>query len=578
MLQRVRDAIHDIDTRDAAVVVDGKEEPPKRKVNLVHRLDRGASGALLMAYADIDDDGDDDSGEGSKKKNKGDTAQLIEAMKSPNSIKTYVALVRGEGILRGEDLMKKGWFEVDRPIKDDGGEVAKDATTLFKFVAGQAENGFDRPRISLVLARPKQGRWHQIRRHLNGISHPILGDSTHGVSKVNREWKEERNMPGERIALHLGRLQLVPTENIPEGIDVSAPLLDDMLDMLRVYAPDVLEQSLPVLEKEGIIVKANKEDEEQHEVGRWTVPEVLLQPKELADNGDVDILEQSEHYVVVRKPPVVVVHHSSWTGKRSDPKQRWNQNIPMLQRVRDKTGRRVNLVHRLDRGASGCLLLSFAENHGENEDGEKVSCGVTKSLIESMQHPEATKTYMALCDGDGSWNGVNYLEKGWFTFDKPVKDEWGKFIEDSRTDICFVASTILPPIDNNVDDAANTTDNDNNLEGRKVSIVLARPSTGRWHQIRQHLASGTIGHAILGDSSHGRSRTNRIWKKKRHLMKERACLHLSRVQLPATTEYSPDGIDVTCPLPPDLRKMLRVMPKEFLNEARPILAKEGIKI
>ena len=31
----------------------------------------------------------------------------------------------------------------------------------------------------------------------------------------------------------------------------------------------------------------------------------------------------------------------------------------MLQRVRKKTGRYVNLVHCLDRGASGCLLLSF---------------------------------------------------------------------------------------------------------------------------------------------------------------------------------------------------------------------------
>ena len=39
-------------------------------------------------------------------------------------------------------------------------------------------------------------------------------------------------------------------------------------------------------------------------------------------------------------------------------------------------------------------------------------------------------------------------------------------------------------------------------------------------------------------------------------MRERTCLHLCRIQLPAT-EYSPEGVDVTCPLPPDLMKMLK---------------------
>jgi len=94
---------------------------------------------------------------------------------------------------------------------------------------------------------------------------------------------------------------------------------------------------------------------------------------------------------------------------------------------------------------------------------------------------------------------------------------------------------------------------------------------------RQHLASGTIGHAIIGDSSHGRSRTNRIWKKDRHLMKERVCLHLFHLQVPSS-EYAPDGIDVTCPLSLDLVAMLEALPVKLLDEARPILAKDGINI
>ncbi|KAL9187288.1 hypothetical protein ACHAXT_001391 [Thalassiosira profunda] len=557
MLQRVRDALHDIDSRG---LQEGGEREPKRKVNLIHRLDRGASGALLFAYAD-EDDGSGDSG----KKN-GDTAQLISAMQHPDSIKTYVALVRGEGVLRGEDLKAKGWFEISRPIKDEGGEL-KDATTHFNFVAGQpehqTEDGEERPRVSLVLARPKDGRWHQIRRHLNGLSHPILGDAIHGVSKINREWRQ-RGLPGERIALHLARMQLVPTEDFPEGIDVKAPLLDDMLALLRNYAPEVLESAMPVLQEEGILLEA----ETEYEVGRYEVPEELAPPPKMTDGGDVEILEQGEHYVVAAKPPTVVCHRSNWTKERNVSKEKWKENSPMLQRVRDKTGRRVNLVHRLDRGASGCLLFSFAQDV-DAEDGEKTSCGVTRSLVEAMQSEEATKTYLALCDGDGTWNGVDYLEKGWMLFDNPVKDEWGKSKEDARTSIRFIASALLPP-----------TDVDNEefpLEGRKVSLVLARPQTGKWHQVRQHLASGKIGHAILGDNSHGgRTRTNRIWKRRRGLMKGRVCLHLARVQLPAT-EY--EGIDTSCPLSPDLVKMLSSTEmSELLQRARPILAEEGIQI
>jgi Pseudouridylate synthases, 23S RNA-specific len=265
-------------------------------------------------------------------------------MASPEATKTYVALVRGEGILRGVDMKQKGWFEVSRPIKDEDG-VEKDATTLFNFVAGQPEtneNGIDRPRMSLVLARPKQGRWHQIRRHLNGLSHPILGDTTHGASKVNREWKEKRNLPGERICLHMARLQLPPNDVVPHGIDVSCPLLNDMLNMLRIYAPDVLESARPVLEREGILIEPVAE----YEVGRYNIPDVVLEKRKSGDL-DVDILAQGDHFVVANKPPSVVVHHSSWTNNKVTAGM---EPTPLLQRVREKIGKKVNPIHRLDRG------------------------------------------------------------------------------------------------------------------------------------------------------------------------------------------------------------------------------------
>jgi 23S rRNA-/tRNA-specific pseudouridylate synthase len=624
MLQRVRDAVYDVECRSRQRQLDndnngGEDQRPiKKRVNLIHRLDRGASGALLFAYADddyddynnnntVDNEEDDrqsstalDENKDNSIKSNSITTELINAMAHPNTTKTYIALVRGEGILHGEDLTTKGWFTINRPIKDEDG-ILRNATTIVNFIAGQAETSFDRPRVSVVLARPQQGRWHQIRRHLNGLSHPIIGDSTHGVSTINREWREGRGIPAERILLHLGRLDIIPTKKFPNGIHVTAPMPYDILTALQEYAPNVLVRSLPIIEKElGIplipILDDNNNDDDddddgRYEVGKWCIPDALLHPKDMSvattdDNvgivlDTIDILESTKYYVIVMKPPVVVVHNSKWTlpsntvGRGG---QRRLEGMPMLQRVRNKMDqRRVNLIHRLDRGASGCLLLSFADSG--NQDKGQIGgggCEVTKTLIESMQH--ATKTYIALCDGDGTWNGINYLDKGWFTFTNPVKDESGNIIEYAETDIKFVSSSILPPVEKK-EEGSDTIDYDksNNLEGRKVCIILARPKTGRWHQIRQHLASGTIGHAIIGDSSHGRSRTNRIWKKDRHLMKERVCLHLYHLQVPPS-EYVPSGIDVTCPLSSDLVTMLEALPMELLDEARPILAKEGIHI
>lgn len=222
MLQRVREAVG-------------------QRINLVHRLDRGASGCLLCTFQD---DGNS-------------TAILQKSMTV--ATKTYIALVRGEGILNGEDLKKRGWFCVDRPIKDEKG-IENNATTFFRFVAGQDNDrgNLDRPRASLVLARPVTGRWHQVRKHWNGLSQPILGDSTHGISKVNREWKEKWGLPEQRTCLHLARMQLPPSDVCPEGIDVQCALADDMLSMLQEHLPDVLRDAEPILEQEGISLDGAK--------------------------------------------------------------------------------------------------------------------------------------------------------------------------------------------------------------------------------------------------------------------------------------------------------------------------------
>jgi len=213
MLQRVRDALGGV------------------RQNPIHRLDRGASGCLLFA----------------------NTTEATTALQAAlaGGEKTYVAIVRGEGFVKGVDFLEKGWFKESREIGDESG-TKNTATTWFRFLAAQGE-GEGRPRASLVLCRPETGRWHQIRKHLNGICCPIIGDTSHGAGKTNREWKEKYGLPGERTCLHLLRLKIKPTEPfLPDGIDAVCPLPKDMMDLLQNNMQDVLKAAEPMLEEEGL--------------------------------------------------------------------------------------------------------------------------------------------------------------------------------------------------------------------------------------------------------------------------------------------------------------------------------------
>eukprot|EP00957_Ditylum_brightwellii_P168220 12807131-Ditylum_brightwellii.AAC.1 len=245
----------------------------------------------------------------------------------------------------------------------------------------------------------------------------------------------------------------------------------------------------------------------------------------------------------------------------------------MIQRVRNALSeeygkeRRVNLVHRLDRGASGCLIFTFADGDDNMDKGK----GPTATLIKAMASPDATKTYIAIVQGNGTVHGKDLTQKGWFTISNFIKDENGNLKEkECSTEVRFIRGQSLPPL--TVDKDATTTQA---AHENYATIVLARPKTGRWHQIRQHLSGSDICHPILGDSSHGYSRTNRVWKKQRGMLKERVCLHLCHVELPPT-EYCSEGVVASCPLPEDMRRMLSNFLPDVLEDTKAVLEDEGL--
>ncbi|MCB9779976.1 MAG: pseudouridylate synthase [Alphaproteobacteria bacterium] len=213
----------------------------------------------------------------------------------------------------------------------------------------------------------------------------------------------------------------------------------------------------------------------------------------------VPLLAEGERWVVVSKPPRVVVHRGP----------RMRRASAMLQRVRDMLGRRVFLVHRLDRQTSGCLLLAT--------DSEMAG-----QLSAALSAAESHKTYLAFVRGAWAHDGVQ-----------------------------TVRSSILT--EQGLKEAVSHIEGLGASEDPRCSLLRVFPETGRHHQVRRHVRD--LHHPIIHDGEHGDSRVNRLWREQHGV--QRLGLHCLRLKLPL-----PDGseLDVTSPLWADQAELWRSLP------------------
>lgn len=172
----------------------------------VHRLDRKTSGILVFAL------------------NSRVAAKLQAIFEDPETQKTYTAIVRG---------FFSDSIELDHPLTNDRGKVQNAVTHFECLKQSELTIPFGKhatSRYSLIEAYPKTGRMHQIRKHLNHLRHPIIGDRPHGCNKQNRLFKERWNMT--TMLLHAQELALThPVTN--EAITLKARPFDVFLQMQK---------------------------------------------------------------------------------------------------------------------------------------------------------------------------------------------------------------------------------------------------------------------------------------------------------------------------------------------------------
>ncbi|HRA03026.1 pseudouridine synthase [Thermomonas sp.] len=181
-----------------------------KPIFLVHRLDRATSGCLLLAF------------------DRETASALGKILMSGEVAKDYWAVCRG--------WPAEQRFVVDHPLDGGPGKpLKKPAQTAFEVLATcelpVPSAGFETSRYALLQASPLTGRFRQIRRHLKHLSHHLIGDSSHGDGRHNRNF---RMLGIHRMLLHARRLAFVHPHT-GARLDVAAPVDAEFARALALF-------------------------------------------------------------------------------------------------------------------------------------------------------------------------------------------------------------------------------------------------------------------------------------------------------------------------------------------------------
>ncbi len=228
------------------------------------------------------------------------------------------------------------------------------------------------------------------------------------------------------------------------------------------------------------------------------------------------ILFEDDRLLVINKPSGLAVHGGSGINLGL---------IEVLRQMRPQL-KSLELVHRLDRETSGCLLvakrksmLRYLQNH-------------FREGVKGIQ-----KTYLALVNGAWSKRKVQVSA--------PLKkNELQGGERMVRVDIEGKASLTEFSIVDSFKD---------------FTLVSAEPVTGRTHQIRVHALS--VGHSLAGDAKYGDEEVNRNLRK---LGLKRLFLHAAKLSFilpPREGQSEGERLTIEAPLDEELAGVLRRLPR-----------------
>lgn len=230
-------------------------------------------------------------------------------------------------------------------------------------------------------------------------------------------------------------------------------------------------------------------------------------PQRLIDAVEQAVIHQDERLLVIDKPSGIAVHGGSGIG------------FGVIEALRaSRPEETLELVHRLDRDTSGCLLVARRRS-------------TLRSLHALLREDAFDKRYLALVRG--KW------ELGKKLIDAPL-----------RTDL-RVGGERTVRVDAN-GKAAQSEIRAVQFFGRLATLVEVRLLTGRTHQIRVHAA--WAGHPVAGDDKYGDAAFN---EQLRGFGLKRLFLHAHSIGF--TDPERQVDLAISAPLSAELKEVIDVL-------------------
>jgi 23S rRNA pseudouridine1911/1915/1917 synthase len=191
-----------------------------RRPGIVHRLDKGTSGALVVARTDEAHRG------------------LVEQFQERLVEKTYVALLHGK--------MREQSGRIELPVARDlrrrtrmttrrrDGRTARTDWTAKLFLGA----------FTLIEADLHTGRTHQLRVHFSSLGFPVIGDALYGAPRVETVHGTQLSDLGRNF-LHAARIRFTHPRT-GEPLDVRAPLPGELKTYIYALGRALATEPAPI--------------------------------------------------------------------------------------------------------------------------------------------------------------------------------------------------------------------------------------------------------------------------------------------------------------------------------------------
>jgi len=288
------------------------------------------------------------------------------------------------------------------------------------------------------------------------------------------------------VVSHSGRVDKILSEILKESRNQTAQLIDK--GCVKVNGKVVTKTSLKL--KEGDKIEYSLPQKEKSK------------PREI--DFDIEILYEDDDILIINKPAGLVVHPAPSLDEATVVDWLKYKGVSLSTLSGEE---RHGIVHRIDRGTSGALVIAKSNEAHRN-------------LSQELKNKEMGRYYLAI---------IEPPLKGDITVSKPIGRN-----PKNRLKMAIVEGAR----DAKSDFVKLFVSND-----EKEELIGAKLYTGRTHQIRVHLNS--IGRYIVGDELYG---------SKKRLDRSRVFLHAYIIYL--THPITKKRLSIKAPIPKDMKDYL----------------------